>query len=252
MSDTGEDGTGVVVETAPTTAPAVPDENGKTHAARHYNDLWKLATLTTSTQMVPKSLRGRPEEAFAVMVYGSELGIAPMAALRSIYIIEGQPTCSAQLMRGLIQAAGHILSWRKVTQDRVELYGRRRDNGSDATVVWTLDDAKRAKLVGKGNWATYPRSMLAARATSELARLLFADILHGLSYTPEELGAVGPMAAIDIEYDPARDGKVVDRETGEILDEPEPEPEDEPDADDIEDAEWIQAALQPDQDETGA
>ena len=82
------------------TAPVVPDENGKTHAARHYNDLWKLATLTTSTQMVPKALRGRPEEAFAVMVYGSELGIAPMAALRSIYIIEGQPTCSAQLMRG--------------------------------------------------------------------------------------------------------------------------------------------------------
>ena len=89
--------------------------------------------------------------------------------------------------------------------------------------------------------------MLAARATSELARLLFADILHGLAYTPEELGAVGPMAAIDIEYDPARDGKVVDRETGEILD-PEPEPEDEPDADDIEDAEWVQAALDPEAD----
>jgi hypothetical protein len=66
-----------------------------------------------------------------------------------------------------------------------------------------MDDAKRANLAGKGNWKSYPRQMLAARATSEIARLLFADLLHGLSYTPEEVGGIGPYDAIDVTSEPA-------------------------------------------------
>jgi hypothetical protein len=167
--------------------------------------LMRLAARVAPTTFVPKPLRGNPGEVLACMMYGAELGLSPITSLRSIHVIDGQPTCSAQLMRALIQRAGHMLSWREVTAERVVLYGRRRDTGSDATVTWTLEDAKTAKLLGKGNWATYPRAMLAARATTEIARLLFADELHGLAYTPEEVGAVGPYDAIDIEYMPTVD-----------------------------------------------
>jgi len=225
------------------TAPAPTLPEPKSLRAREYNDLYTLARLTTNTQMVPKPLRGRADEAFAVMVYGRELGLEPFAALRSIYIVDGQPTCSAQLMRALIQSAGHLLVWREVGADRVVLYGRRRDTGADTTVTWTLDDARRAKLLGKGNWSTYPRAMLAARATSEMARLLFADALHGIAYTPEEVGAVGPYGAVDVDYVPT-----VDYDTGEILDEV---TDDTPahviqaeilDAEDALDAEWLAEA----------
>ena len=85
---------------------------------------------------------------------------------------------------------------------------------------FTIDDAERMKLTGKGNWATMPTAMLMARVTSLLGRMLFADVLLGMAYTPEELGAVGPYAAIDLDYDPDSDRHVlVDPETGEILDE---------------------------------
>jgi hypothetical protein len=178
-----------------------------------YDLLWRVAQRIAKTAMVPKALRGDAHEVLAVMAYGDELGIGPMAALRSIHMIEGAPTCSAQLMRALILGHGHVLQWREVRDDRVTLYGRRRDTGSDATVTWSMDEARRAKLLGKGNWGTYPRAMLAARATSELARLLFADLLHGVVYTPEEVGAVGPYDAIDVEWQPP----VVDVETGEIM-----------------------------------
>ena len=152
-----------------------------------------------------------------------------MTALREIFIIEGTPSCSAKLMRALILRAGHKLSWRAISADKVELYGQRRDGQADATVTWTMENAKLAGVASKDVWKQYPRAMLAARATSELARLIFPDVTIG--YTPEELGGAtahfGQYDSIDVEADdvPA----YVDPDTGEILDveeEPTPDPDD--------------------------
>jgi len=57
----------------------------------------------------------------------------------------------------------------------------------------------------KDNWWKYPKAMLWARAISQVARMQFADVLMGVSLTPEELGA---------EVDPI---------TGEVIDGPVPE-----------------------------
>lgn len=168
-------------------APAVVDRTLEptTREADHMNLLWKLARMTTHTEMVPKALRGRPEAALAVMVYGHELGLRPMTSLREVYIVEGTPSCSAKLMRSLILRAGHSLVFREVTSTRCVVHGKRSDGLAEAVVSWELDDAKTAGLLGKDVWKRYPRAMLAARATSELARLVFPDVTIG--YTPEEL-----------------------------------------------------------------
>jgi hypothetical protein len=171
-----------------------------TPEAEHLNLLWKLARMTTDTEMVPRTLRKRPDAALAVMVYGHELGLRPMTALREIFIIEGTPSCSARLMRSLIYRAGHRLEFREQSRTQVVVYGERCDGQGTATVTWDIEDARAAGLVGKDVWKRYPRQMLTARATSELARLIFADVTIG--YTPEELSRVdlsGEHDYVDVE-----------------------------------------------------
>jgi hypothetical protein len=47
--------------------------------------------------------------------------------------------------------------------------------------------AQRAGLTGKGPWQQYPAAMLRARASAELCRLVWPDVVGGL-YTPDEMG----------------------------------------------------------------
>jgi hypothetical protein len=190
----------------------------KSAMARHYNDLWNLAKGVQDTELVPKALRRRPDAILAVMVYGHELGLQPMTSLREVFIIDGTPSCSAKLMRALILRAGHRLVWRTLSADTVVLYGQRRDGRGEGEVTWSMKDARDAGVSTKDVWKRYPRAMLAARATSELARLIFPDVTIG--YTPEELGGAtdhfGQYDAIDVEADDV--AGYVDPDTGEIID----------------------------------
>jgi hypothetical protein len=66
---------------------------------------------------------------------------------------------------------------------------RHDDPDYPTTVTFTMQDAKTAGLAGKGNWNKYPAAMLLARATSAAVRAACPEVLMGISYTPEELGA---------------------------------------------------------------
>lgn len=149
---------------------------------------WKLAQRLCNTEFVPQAFRGKPENILAAILTGHEHGIGPMQALQSINVIQGKPTLAPELMRALVARAGHRVDTLEYTESIVTLKGTRSDTGAISEVSWTMDDAKRANLTGKGAWKTYPRSMLLARATAELCRLMFPDIIAGLSYTEEELG----------------------------------------------------------------
>lgn len=149
----------------------------------------RLAARIHSTPFVPKALQGDPHSVLACILTGEELGLGPMQSLRMVNVIEGRPAASAELMRALVNRAGHRIDVVEATEDHVTLSGVRRDTGGRATVTWTMADAQRAKLTGNPAWSKYPRSMLLARATSELCRALFADVIGGL-YTPEETAAI--------------------------------------------------------------
>lgn len=171
---------------------------------------WKTAQRIANTPFVPTAFRGKPESVFAAVLYGEELGLGPMQSLNSIHVIEGKPSMAPELMRALVFKAGHRIDVKVCMNDEVILYGCRADSGSEATVKWTMKDAQNAGLAGRGAWKTYPRAMLLARATSELCRMLFADVVAGLSYTPEEAASI---AGSDWEEVPAEPPVFIEKPT---------------------------------------
>ncbi len=140
-----------------------------------------------ATEFVPPGLRGNLPAILACVATGRSLGIPDMTALRSIHVIDGKPTFSAELMVMLARQRGHSIQG-EVTEGAANVRGKRADNGDEMQVTWTLAMADRAGLLSKQNWRKYPEAMLWARAVSQLCRELFADVFAGATYTPEELG----------------------------------------------------------------
>jgi hypothetical protein len=163
---------------------------------------WKTAQKIANTPFVPTAFRGKPEAVFAAILYGDELGLGPMQSLNSIHVIEGKPSMAPELMRALVARAGHRLDVKLASNDKVVLWGKRADNGSEATVEWSMKDAQQAGLAGRGAWKTYPRAMLLARATSEICRQIFSDCIMGLSYTPEEASSIAGVEWTDAPVEP--------------------------------------------------
>jgi len=195
----------------PTQTLAVPETAQQALAAdtaAGVPPLWsaamRLVTRIHDTEFVPKAMRGRPATVLACILYGDELGIGPMQSLQSIHVIEGKPAAAPELMRALVLRAGHTFKVIEKSNSKVTVYGKRRDDDSESTVTFTIDDAVTAELctlkdgkpyarssTGKRlSWEKYPRALLMARATSELCRDIFSDVIAGLSYTPEEAASI--------------------------------------------------------------
>lgn len=171
-------------------------------------DVAKLASYICHTEFVPASLRERGEgagaKAAAAILTGRELGLPPMTALSSIHVINGKPGISAEVMRGLVAQRGHEIRFGKVSSQEVTVRGRRVEDHDDpdawTEVTWTFQDAERAGLTkSQPNYSKYPRQMLTARATTELCRLVFADVIHGLR-SIEELEAMSTDGEVVVEY----------------------------------------------------
>jgi hypothetical protein len=149
----------------------------------------RVAASLAKTSFVPLSLRNKPEDITAAILAGQELGMKPMATLRSIDVIQGTPALRAHAQRALLQSHGHKIQLLESTDKVCRMRGRRKDEGDDdwQEVEWDLARADKLGLLGKAEWKKQPKTMLVARATGELCRLVASDVLHAMPYNAEEL-----------------------------------------------------------------
>lgn len=154
-----------------------------------------VAERLVQSSFVPAQFRGKPVEACAAMLAGAEVGLSPMAAVRSFDVIQGVAAPRAITLRAIAQSFGHEFILVESTNTRCILRGRRKGATEWQTITWTIDRAQSLGLVTKDNWKKQPGAMLVARATSELARLIAADAILGIGYSAEEIEDGAPMGA---------------------------------------------------------
>lgn len=147
----------------------------------------RIAQSLARTSFVPASMRGKPDDITAAILAGDELGLRPMASLRAMDIIQGTPALRAHAMRGLVQSRGHEIELVESTETRCRMRGRRQGAEAWQMVTWTIERASRLGLTGKPQWKQQPQTMLVARATAEICRLIASDVLYAMPYAAEEL-----------------------------------------------------------------
>lgn len=148
---------------------------------------YQIATKLAGTAFVPQSMKGKPGDVTAAILTGVELGLRPMASLRAMDVIQGTPALRAHAMRGLVQSRGHEVELAESSDTRCVMRGRRRGSEAWQKVTWTIERAERLGLTGKDQWRKQPQTMLVARATGEICRLIAADVLYAAPYVAEEL-----------------------------------------------------------------
>jgi hypothetical protein len=155
----------------------------------HEADLaYQLAERLATTSFIPSTMRGKVGDITACLLAGNELGLPPMAALKSMDVIHGTPGLRAHAMRALLQSHGHEIELIESSDTVCRMRGRRRGAEAWQEVVWTIARAQLAGFVAKNsNYKTQPANMLVARCTGEISRLIASDALHGVPYTAEEL-----------------------------------------------------------------
>lgn len=142
---------------------------------------------------------GSPQAVLSTILAGRELGLQAIASLRGFHVIEGKHALAADAMRGLVLRSGQAKYFRVIerTNERATFETHRHGDPEPIRLTYTIEEGfaafrpelpepERRKKFDASAWGKHPADMCAARASSKLARLVYADILFGL-YSPEEL-----------------------------------------------------------------
>jgi hypothetical protein len=170
---------------------------------------YRLADNLVRTNVCPPPFRGKPQEATAVILLGAELGISPIASLRSMFDIKGTIGMYTRSQVALAQSRGHRIWTVSESDDAVTVAGHRAGDPEHVEeVTWTIARARQAGLIRRGRngelsqYELQPRTMLWSRAAGDVARRVAADVLAGVP----ELDDPG-----DAQPTPVESGRVVQR-----------------------------------------
>lgn len=148
-----------------------------------FADLVGMGEQLARTGFLPDHIKTGPQFA-AIVMTGRELGMSPMRAVRSLQMVKGKVVEDAASQLARFKAAGGRATFLHLDETRAVLEVT-HPNGDKHTETWTIDDAKRAGLLG-GMVGKYPKAMLRSRAITAALKSLGWDGAVG-AYDPAEL-----------------------------------------------------------------
>jgi hypothetical protein len=143
------------------------------------DQLFRLADGLSRSGFFPDARQAT--QAFAKLVFGRDLGLSATQAMTGIDIIEGKPEVNANVQASKVRASDRY-EYRivELTDERCEIVFSLDGDELHPSSVFTMEDAKKAKLDGKNNWKQYPRNMLFARAMSNGVAFHCPDVMNGI------------------------------------------------------------------------
>ena len=162
-------------------------------------DAMTLAKGLAGTAFVPNHFQGKPADTAVAIMKGAALGLDPVAALESIYVINGKPALYTRSMVALVLAKGHEIWTEEADATTVTVKGKRHGSSHVEESTWDTARVKAAGLDRNRQYAVHPEAMLYARAAADVCRRIAPDVLAGLSYGVEELQEPAVEAAATIQ-----------------------------------------------------
>ncbi|HEU5475665.1 MAG TPA: hypothetical protein VFV67_33920 [Actinophytocola sp.] len=147
----------------------------------NFDAAYRLAKNLAMSGIIPRELQGKPADVLVIVLYGQELGLAPMQAMQVIDVVKGRPALRANLWVALARKAGHKVRVTDETATSCTVSVVRHDDPEPCVVEYTLDDAKTAGLLSNDNYRKNPKAMLYARAASTAIRRACPEVALGFS-----------------------------------------------------------------------
>ncbi|SKW05026.1 hypothetical protein [Mycobacteroides abscessus] len=189
--------------------PTTPAIKRMEAEARALQTAYNMAKSLSKTSMVPQHFQQShtprnhreplgdkaAQDLAAAIMYGAELGMSAMQAAQNVFTVHGSPgvyskTMVAQVRRwidnnGTGGPDGDGVWEVAASPERVVWAGRR--DGRPAASEWTIERATTAGFTSNELYKKQPTEMLRAKAQAEVCRILFQDVLLGMSHSVEEL-----------------------------------------------------------------
>lgn len=146
------------------------------------NTAMQMSTMLAKSLLVPEHFRDKPSDVFMAIMFGMEVGIAPVTALLNVYVVKGRPALYADMMVALCKHAPVCEYFRLVSMSATEATWETKRQGDPPLrmqVTWEM--ALKAKWVERNDkYNTEPDVMLSARAKGRLAKTVYPDVLRGI------------------------------------------------------------------------
>lgn len=144
-----------------------------------------LSQGLANSLFVPKEFQGKPDNVTAAILRGTSLGLDPMQSVNSFDVIHGRPSMRARSMSAVVIGQGHMLKRTVATEQQVTYIAKRKGEDRWQEFTYTIERATREGLTSNPLYKTRPIAMLTAKAITEACRIVFPDIIEGISISEE-------------------------------------------------------------------
>lgn len=190
-----------------------------------FNELFKIGSVMSKTQLVPDNYRNKPEDCTIAIDIANRNGMSPLSVMQNLYVVKGKPTWSGQACIAMLRASKEYEHVKPVmvgerNTDGWGCYFKAIDKSDGEVAKGTLVTIQMAKDEGwyskpGSKWPTMPEQMLQYRAAAFFARIYMPNALMGFS-VEGEAEDISPVP-VQAPPDPFSNAKVT-QEASEVFD----------------------------------